>query len=99
MVPDLARLARLSPFHFIRRFRAETGCTPHRYLTLLRMRHAKALLAGEPDTAIREVGYRSGYDEPAAFARAFRRSVGMAPQEYRRRRMAEAVLALAASAS
>ena len=43
-VPDLARVAGLSPAHFSRAFRKAFGETPHAYLLTRRMERAAALL-------------------------------------------------------
>ncbi|CCH31637.1 hypothetical protein BN6_43550 [Saccharothrix espanaensis DSM 44229] len=42
---DVAAEAHLSPYHFIRVFRAATGLTPRRYLTRLRIEQARRLLS------------------------------------------------------
>ncbi len=48
-LPELARLAGLSPFHLCRVFRQSAGMTPPAYQTHRRVRQAKALLrAGLP---------------------------------------------------
>jgi transcriptional regulator GlxA family with amidase domain len=83
-VEALAARARLSPRHFARAFRAETGLTPGRYVDRVRLEHARRLLE---DTAhgIEEISRASGYGTPEAMRRAFTRALGTAPAEYRRR--------------
>ncbi|OSZ56726.1 AraC family transcriptional regulator [Streptomyces pharetrae CZA14] len=83
-VAALAARARLSPRHFARAFRAETGMTPGRYVDRVRLEHARRLLE---DTAcgVEEVSRASGYGTPEAMRRAFVRALGAAPAEYRRR--------------
>ncbi|MDG4782446.1 AraC family transcriptional regulator [Micromonospora sp. WMMD961] len=76
-VPELAGQALLSPYHFLRVVKRQTGRTPYRYLTMLRMREAKRLLgAGETVTA---VAARCGYSSTAHFSAAFRRRPGCGP--------------------
>lgn len=77
---DLAAVAHLSKHHFLRRFRAATGTTPHRALTELRMlRAAELLRAGRSPAAVAiEVGYRS----PSRFAERFRLTHGATPGAY-----------------
>lgn len=41
---DLADMARMSPFHFLRVFRAQTGITPRDFMAAIRMEEAKRLL-------------------------------------------------------
>jgi transcriptional regulator GlxA family with amidase domain len=69
---------------FTRRFRTATGHGPIGYVQRIRVEHAKRQLetTGEP---IERVSWAVGYEDPAAFRRVFRRLVGMAPGEYRRR--------------
>ncbi|MDN3294949.1 GlxA family transcriptional regulator [Streptomyces ficellus] len=83
-VPALAERARLSPRHFARAFRAETGVTPGRYVEQVRLEQARRLLE---DTArnVEEVSRACGYGTPEAMRRAFVKALGSAPAEYRRR--------------
>jgi AraC family transcriptional regulator len=81
----LARLAKLSPFHFARAFRHSTGLPPHAYLRRLRCERAKDLLTGS-GLPVTEIAARVGYETPQAFARMFRAEVGASPTEYRRAR-------------
>ncbi|AKJ09404.1 AraC family transcriptional regulator [Streptomyces incarnatus] len=83
-VDALAARARLSPRHFARAFREETGMTPGRYVDRVRLEHARRLLEDTTDN-IEEVARASGYGTPEAMRRAFTRTLGTAPAEYRRR--------------
>jgi transcriptional regulator GlxA family with amidase domain len=83
-VEALAARAGLSPRHFARAFRAETGTTPGRFVDRVRLEHARRLLE---DTAagVEEISRASGYGTPEAMRRAFLKALGTAPAEYRRR--------------
>ncbi|AOR30747.1 AraC family transcriptional regulator [Streptomyces fodineus] len=83
-VDSLAARARLSPRHFARAFREETGMTPGRYVDRVRLEHARRLLEDTGDT-IEEIARASGYGTPEAMRRAFIKAFGTAPAEYRRR--------------
>ncbi|MFJ4282635.1 GlxA family transcriptional regulator [Streptomyces massasporeus] len=83
-VDALADRARLSPRHFARAFRAETGMTPGRYVDRVRLEHARRLLEDTTD-GVEEVARTSGYGTPEAMRRAFVRTLGTPPAEYRRR--------------
>ncbi|MEV6117077.1 GlxA family transcriptional regulator [Streptomyces sp. NPDC052109] len=83
-VESLATRARLSPRHFARAFREETGMTPGRYVDRVRLEHARRLLEDTAD-GVEEVARASGYGTPEAMRRAFVRALGTAPAEYRRR--------------
>ncbi|MEU4085768.1 GlxA family transcriptional regulator [Streptomyces aureus] len=83
-VESLAVRAALSPRHFARAFRTETGMTPGRYVERVRLEHARRLLEDTGD-GIEEVSRASGYGTPEAMRRAFVKLLGSAPAEYRRR--------------
>ncbi|MGC0207434.1 GlxA family transcriptional regulator [Streptomyces levis] len=83
-VESLAARARLSPRHFARAFRAETGMTPGRYVDRVRLEHARRLLEDTTD-GIEEISRASGYGTPEAMRRAFLKALGAPPAEYRRR--------------
>lgn len=82
---DLARTARvanLSPFHFLRLFTRVLGVTPHQYLLRSRLRHAARLLV-ERDRAITDIAYQVGFADLSNFTRTFRRVAGVSPREFR----------------
>ncbi|MEV7341243.1 GlxA family transcriptional regulator [Streptomyces sp. NPDC093544] len=83
-VECLAARARLSPRHFARAFQTETGTTPGRYVEQVRLEHARRLLEDTTD-GIEEISRICGYGTPEAMRRAFVRTLGSAPAEYRRR--------------
>jgi AraC-like DNA-binding protein len=77
---QLASLANLSPFHFVRLFRKATGLPPHAYLTQIRIEKAKALLfQGWP---IARVAAEVGFVDQSHFTRRFKSIVGVTPGQY-----------------
>ncbi|WP_172297744.1 AraC family transcriptional regulator [Pseudoruegeria sp. HB172150] len=86
-VDALADIACLSRATFLRRFREATGEAPMAYLQQWRMAlAAKVLAEGRDGLAV--VADRFGYDSAASFSKAFRRTIGMSPAEYRNSRRA-----------
>jgi AraC-like DNA-binding protein len=86
-VPELAAVSGLSRAAFARIFQLALGQPPMRYLTEWRMTLARDHLhAGELTLA--QIGTRTGYGSPYAFAAAFRRHHGVAPGQWRQREVA-----------
>ncbi|HEX6993117.1 MAG TPA: helix-turn-helix transcriptional regulator [Gammaproteobacteria bacterium] len=82
---DVAREAAMSPFHFIRRFSAVFGETPHQFRTRARIERAKALL--EAGASVTDVCVEVGFSSLGSFSDLFARRVGMSPSAYRRAAM------------
>ncbi|MBA8794530.1 transcriptional regulator GlxA family with amidase domain [Friedmanniella endophytica] len=81
---SLARRAMMSERTFARRFAAETGTTPHKWLTQQRVLQARRLLE-ETDLGIEQVADTVGFNSAVVLRDHFRRQVGVAPVDYRRR--------------
>jgi transcriptional regulator GlxA family with amidase domain len=82
-VEQLAERAHLSPRTFARRFRAETGTTPHSWLTEQRILHAQRLLE-ETAQPVETVADLVGFGSASVLRHHFTRRVGTTPQAYRR---------------
>ncbi|KRF25569.1 GlxA family transcriptional regulator [Phycicoccus sp. Soil803] len=82
-VPDLARLAMMSERTFARRFVAETGTTPHKWLVQQRVLRARELLEST-DLPVESVASHSGFGSAALLRTHFQTVVGTSPQRYRR---------------
>lgn len=88
----LARLARqvgMSRSAFAARFSALVGEPPSGYLTRWRMSLAAEALRGEPVT-LAELAGRVGYQSEYALSKAFKRTTGQSPEQFRARRPLEA---------
>jgi AraC-like DNA-binding protein len=73
----------MSPHHFIRRFEAVFGETPHQYRTRARLDRAKNLLALS-DYSVTDVCMEVGFTSLGSFSDLFARRVGAAPSAYRK---------------
>ena len=82
-VAALARHAGVSPRTFARRFRAETGTTPLRWLHARRVLEARRLLE-QSELPVDAVAWRSGFGTAASLREHFRRATSTTPSAYRR---------------
>jgi transcriptional regulator GlxA family with amidase domain len=83
-VDAMAARAHMSPRHFARAFRAETGVTPARHVERVRVEAARRLLedTSEPVGAI---AISCGFGTAETMRRVFLRTLHVGPAEYRRR--------------
>lgn len=77
---DLAVIAGLSPFHFVRAFRDAIGSTPHAYILARRVARAKRLLAAGLVPA--EAAARAGFNDQSHLNRWLYRTHGTTPGRY-----------------
>lgn len=82
--PELARAAGLGEVQFRKLFRRQTGVSPKRHLTELRMRKACELLVSSPGLRVRELSKALGFKGEWHFCSSFKRFSGSSPAAYRR---------------
>lgn len=80
----MAKRAMMSERTFARRFVAEVGTTPHKWLIQQRVLAARTLLE-ESEVGIEQIADRVGFNSAVVLRDHFRRQVGLAPVDYRRR--------------
>ena len=83
---DLVAVSGLSRAQFFRAFQQSTGLSPHRYLLMLRLERARALLNATALT-VSEVAGAIGMREGPNFTARFRQRFGVAPKVYRLSRL------------
>lgn len=74
----------INKFYLTRIFKEQFGISVNSYLAQIRITHAKQLLRFS-DRTIEQIGRECGIDEPAYFARVFKKVEGTSPGEYRKR--------------
>lgn len=79
---ELAEEAGVSRSHFARRFRAETGVSPHRYQSIQRVEKAKAMLR-ESQMSLVDIAIELGFCSQSHFTQVFRAHAGMTPRRFR----------------
>jgi AraC family transcriptional regulator len=80
---QLAAVARLSPYHFARQFKAATGLPPHEYVIARRVERARQFLQ-VGHLSLAEVAAQAGFSDQSQFSRHFKRLVGVTPGQFRR---------------
>lgn len=80
----ISKEACLSPYHFLRLFRDTFDTTPHQYLIHRRIEKAKELLRAR-SLSVTDVCFEVGFESLGSFSSLFRKCVGHAPINYRRR--------------
>jgi transcriptional regulator GlxA family with amidase domain len=83
-VSQLAERVHMSPRHFTRRFGAQFGTTPQKYVEQLRIEAAKPLLESSGKD-VQRIADECGFGSAEAMRRAFLRHTGRPPIRYRTR--------------
>ena len=82
-IEELAQIASLSPSQFERKFQKIFQITPTRHILNVRIRAACNLLTTTNDT-ISSIALESGFYDHSHFIRGFKKSMGVAPSDYRK---------------
>jgi AraC-like DNA-binding protein len=83
-VAAIADAVQMSPYHFLRVFRAVAGVTPHQYLVRTRLRRAAVALA-TTDEPVAAIAFEHGFGDLSSFVTTFGRVFGSTPSVYRRK--------------
>lgn len=81
-VDDLCRALFMSHSQLHRKMTALTGMPPNRFIRNIRL-HQAARLLRDPSKSITEIAFDTGFQDPEYFSRAFRKTFGMPPSDYR----------------
>ncbi len=82
-VEDIASQVSISASFFRKYFRQQTGYSPHEYIVLRRIDHAKELLLST-DQTVSQISFASGYNSEENFIRSFKKKVGISPSAFRK---------------
>lgn len=81
-IEQLCRLVFMSHSQLHRKLDALTGCSPNKFIRMIRLSKAKEMLK-DPANSIATISYECGYNDPGYFARVFKQEYGETPQEWR----------------
>lgn len=82
-VDRLSSVAAFSKYHFHRQFSLLFGIGVYRYVQLARLKRASYRLAFRDEPRIIDIALAAGYESHEAFSRAFKKTVGQTPSEFR----------------
>jgi AraC-like DNA-binding protein len=82
-IPQLAKIACLSPTYFSNLFSKLIGTSPLQYINKRRIEKAQELLLGT-DRSLYEISQQIGIDDEYYFSRLFKKTVGISPDHYRK---------------
>jgi len=82
---EIAAIAQLSPYYFLRLFKQSMGITPHQYILQCRLNQAKHLLQ-HSNLSIAEIAARTGFCDQSHLTRYFKRIMGVTPKQLLRSR-------------
>ena len=81
-IAELAQVAAMSPYHFLRTFRALVGMTPHQFILHTRMKRAAVTLRRTHEH-ISAIAFAAGFGDLSTFNRRFQRIFGLSPSAFR----------------
>ena len=81
-IPLLSEKAQVSEVYFRKLFKEQYGVSPAKYLTLLRLNHAKGLMR-LPFLSLEECAKQSGFSSVQYFCRLFKKEFNISPGKYR----------------
>jgi len=81
-VEQLCKIVYMSHSQLHRKLDALTGCSPNKFIRMIRLNKAMELLRN-PASSIGSVALDCGYNDPGYFARIFKQEQGATPQEWR----------------
>ncbi|WP_353778249.1 helix-turn-helix domain-containing protein [Winogradskyella sp. 3972H.M.0a.05] len=79
---DLAKVSCMSPSHFHRVFKKETGRTPFEFIEALKMNKAYQMLLSD-SPMVHQLTETFGYNDYETFSRAFKKYHSLAPDDFR----------------
>ncbi len=79
---DVARAARLSPFHFHRVFQVLVGETIAEFVKRLRLERALVMMAHAPRSSLTTIALTCGFASSSDFSRCFKQRYGRAPSTF-----------------
>lgn len=84
-LPEVAEHAGVAPSYLSRLMKQELGLSFSKFLSMMRINRATALMA-DPHKILKDISEEVGYASPYYFSTAFKKLLGISPNEYRNQR-------------
>lgn len=81
-IEKMAKSAYMSKYHFIRKFKKETGLTPHQFQIQNKIRKAQRIFNNSENLA--KLAIETGFFDQSHFIRYFKKIVGLTPSDYKK---------------
>jgi YesN/AraC family two-component response regulator len=81
-IEQLCKMIFMSHSQLHRKLDALTGCSPNKFIRIIRLNKSKELLKN-PAISIASIALDCGYNDPGYFARVFKQEYGVTPQDWR----------------
>lgn len=81
---ELAKISHMNKYYLVHSFQSFTGLSPINYLIARRIDESKALLQ-DADYSVSLISEILGFSSPSYFSQAFKKSVGVSPNDYRKK--------------
>jgi AraC family transcriptional regulator len=78
---EIAAIAQISQYHFLRLFKQRMGITPHQYILQRRVERARYLLQ-HSELSIADIAIEVGFCDRSHLTRSFKQIVGVTPKQF-----------------
>ena len=78
---ELAEMANINKFGFVKKFKASTGMTPMNYILMKKIFSSKKLINSNSD--LTDIAYQYNFTDLAHFSKTFKRFIGVSPKKYK----------------
>lgn len=77
---ELAKMANINKFGFVKNFKAITGMTPINYILMKKIFASKKMIV--PNSELTDLAYQYNFTDIAHFSKTFKRYIGISPKKY-----------------
>jgi AraC-like DNA-binding protein len=78
---NLAEMANINKFGFVKKFKTSTGMTPMNYILMKKIFSSKKLIGSNSE--LTDIAYQYNFTDLAHFSKTFKRFIGVSPNKYK----------------